>query len=140
MADASRTTAPRDFLGIGWQFPFDVERSGRVATARYEDDIKQAIAIIIETNPGERVMRPNFGAGLRSFLFEPVNTTTLELVRQRVENSLIDWERRIDLDRVQVTPGEDRNLLLIEVDYHVRANNARGNLVYPFYLDEGPNS
>ncbi|MEO1614989.1 MAG: GPW/gp25 family protein [Planctomycetota bacterium] len=138
MADASNMTRPRDFLGVGWQFPFDLRPKGSVATARHGDDIMQSIAIIIETNPGERLMRPNFGAGLRSFLFEPVNTSTLELVRQRVEDSLIDWERRIDLERVSVIPGEQRNLLLIEVDYRVRANNARGNLVYPFYLDEGP--
>ena len=82
-------------------------------------------------------MRPTFGAGLRSFVFEPVNTTTMNLVRSRVEDSLIDWEPRIDLDEVSVSSGNERNRLDIHVSYRIRVNNSQQNLVYPFYLEEG---
>lgn len=106
--------------------------------AAYEEDIRQAILIIMGTNPGERVMRPDFGAGLNAFVFEPVTTTLLALVKTRVREALIDWEPRIDVEEVKVTtdPAE-RNLLLIEVSYRVRATNTLHNLVYPFYLQEG---
>lgn len=129
--------AKRAFLGVGWAFPVSLE-AGRTATAAYDEDIRQAITIILGSNPGERVMRPNFGAGLNTFLFEPVSTTTMEAVRKRVEEALVDWEPRIDVELVKVsTDPVERNLLLIEVRYRVRATNSRANLVYPFYLEEG---
>jgi uncharacterized protein len=83
-------------------------------------------------------MRPDFGAGLDQFAFEPVNTTTMETLKRRVRESLVEWEPRIDVDIVKVTTDPvNRNLLLIEVAYRVRATNSFANLVYPFYLEEG---
>jgi hypothetical protein len=137
MSDADPTQA---FLGRGWAFPVCLRR-GEVATALYDDDIRQSIRIILGTNPGERRMRPDFGAGLITFVFEPVNTTTMSLIETRVKESLIDWEPRIDVERVHVEQdGERPHVLLIDVHYRVRATNAKANLVYPFYLEEGSTS
>jgi phage baseplate assembly protein W len=128
----------RAFLGVGWSFPPCLEAHGRIDTVAFEEDIRQAILIILGTDRGERVMRPDFGAGLNAFVFEPVSPTTMQLVKTRVEESLIDWERRIDLVAVKVeTDATLRNKLLIDVTYRVRATNAVHNLVYPFYLQEG---
>jgi phage baseplate assembly protein W len=69
------------FLGRGWAFPVSLEAGGQVSLAEYEEDIRQSIRLILETNPGERVMRPDFGAGLHALAFEPLNTTTLALAR-----------------------------------------------------------
>jgi phage baseplate assembly protein W len=131
----------KSFLGKGCAFPPGIEPSGKLSTAAFEEDIRQAIMIIIGTAPGERVMRPDFGAGLKELVFEPVNTTTLALVRHRVERALIDWEPRIDVEEVKVTtdPGEP-NKLLIDVTYRIRVTNSVHNLVYPFYLLEGQRS
>jgi phage baseplate assembly protein W len=140
MTNRSRTAPDptRAFLGVGWAFPPGVSADGAIAEAVYEDDIRQAIRIILGTNPGERVMRPDFGAGLNRFVFEPVNQTTLALVETRVRESLVDWEPRIDVLSVSVTTdAAQRNLLLIDVSYLVRATNSLHNLVYPFYLQEG---
>ena len=65
------------FLGRGWAFPVAVDAIREIATAAYEDDVQQAIRIILGTEPGERVMRPDFGTGLRGLMFEPINTTTI---------------------------------------------------------------
>ncbi len=128
----------RAFLGVGWAFPPGVEADGTIAEAAYEEDIRQAIRIIMFTNPGERVMRPDFGAGLKALVFEPVNTSTLAAARKRVEDALTLWEPRIDvLDVAVTTDPPERNLLRIEVSYRVRATNTVENLVYPFYLEEG---
>jgi Bacteriophage baseplate protein W len=125
------------FLGLGWAFPVCPE-AGDAATAAHEEDIRQAIRIILGTNPGERVMRPDFGAGLNAFVFEPLSPTTLEALRTRVEEALVDWEPRIDVERVAVTAdGREEGRVLIEVAYRVRASQSRHNLVYPFYLEEG---
>jgi len=126
------------FLGKGWAFPVCVESDGQIRTAAFEEDIRQAIRIILSTERGERVMRPNFGAGLGAFVFESINATTMQLVKSRVEESLLDWEPRIDLEEVKVTgDASEHNKLLIEVSYRVRATNTLSNLVYPFYLQEG---
>ena len=127
------------FLGVGWSFPVRPEAVGNdVARAEYEEDIRQAIRIILETSPGERVMRPDFGSGLRSMVFEPVSYTTAALLKQRVEQALVVWEPRIDLREVTVTVnGVARNRLDIDIGYQVRATNIFYNLVYPFYLQEG---
>src|SRR5947207_859088 len=100
MADPNPQKA---FLGIGWAFPIQVEADGKIRAAEHEEDIRQAIRIILSTNLGERIMRPDFGAGLNAFLFEPVSTTTMALVQTRVKRALVDWEPRIDVQEVLVT-------------------------------------
>jgi phage baseplate assembly protein W len=63
--------------------------------------------------------------------------STLEALRQRVRDALVDWEPRIDVEAVTVTARPDAGQALIEMRYRVRATNALHNLVYPFYLQEG---
>ena len=126
------------FLGKGWAFPVTASPAGGVAISAYEQDIRQAIHIILGTNPGERVMRPDFGAGLNALVFEPLNTTTMALLRHRVETALVTWEPRIDQVEVGVQPdAANRARLNVEVRYRVRQTNTFYNLVYPFFLLEG---
>ena len=125
------------FLGTGWAFPVAAVSGAELDMVDHEEDIRQSIRIILGTAQGERVMRPDFGAGLRRMVFEPVNTTTKALVRHRVEEALIRWEPRIDQITVQVTGGGPLGRLDIEIHYRVRATNTFYNLVYPFYLVEG---
>lgn len=129
-----------DFLGRGWAFPIRLDQQGDIALASGEDDIRQAILIILGTTPGERVMRPDFGAGLQALVFEPLNTATKALVKHRVEEALLVWEPRIDSLEVNVTDERTLGRLLIELRYRVRATNTFYNLVYPFYLLEGKQS
>ena len=127
------------FLGVGWAFPVRPGSNvGEIPLVAYEEDIRQAILLILETNLGERVMRPDFGAGLRELVFEPLNTTTMALVQHRVEQALITWEPRIRVKEVKVTAaGASRNRLNVDIGYEVRSTNTFYNLVHPFYLQEG---
>ena len=127
------------FLGRGWSYPVQPNAAANdVALVEYEEDVRQAVRIILETGRGERVMRPDFGAGLDDFLFEPINTTTLALIRHRVEEALIAWEPRIRVENIDVQPNaNEQSRIDIEVDYSVRATNTFYNLVYPFYIQEG---
>ena len=136
--NGSRRDPAKAFLGVVWAFPLRLEPDGRMAMSEHDADVRESIEIIMGTNPGERVMRPTFGAGLNTFVFEPLSTATLALIRTRVEQSLIDWEPRINLEEVQVSAdASERNRVLIQVAYRVRATNSLHNLVYPFYLQEG---
>ena len=138
MTDATTTSADRSFLGTGWAFPVSLDASGGVAITSAEEDVRQSIRIILGTNLGERVMRPDFGSGLRAFVFETISTTTLTLLRTRVEDALIRWEPRISVERVDVAlPNRSSSQVNISINYRVRATNTFYNLVYPFYLEEG---
>jgi phage baseplate assembly protein W len=137
MAAIARTPDPKGFLGRGIAFPVAVDRNGSVALAEYEEDIRQAVRIILDTDLGERVMRPDFGADLRSLVFEPINTHTIALARHRVEQALILWEPRIDSISMIVKAQPETGLLNIDIRYRVRTTNTFYNLVYPFYLQEG---
>jgi phage baseplate assembly protein W len=128
----------KSFLGAGWAFPPCTASDGSTAMAVYEQDVQQAIWIILSTDWGERLMRPTFGAGLRSFVFGPLNQTTLQQVQTRVKESLVTWEPRIDVEQVNVTiDPTNQGQLLIAITYFVRVTNTLQNLVYPFFLEEG---
>jgi phage baseplate assembly protein W len=128
---------PKAFLGRGWAFPVRPV-AGDIELVEHEQDIRQAVQVILGTGTGERAMRPDFGCGLRQLVFEPLTTTTMALVRHRVEEALVTWEPRIDQVEVGVTADRDQaGLLLIDIRYRVRATNTFYNLVYPFYLLEG---
>jgi phage baseplate assembly protein W len=128
----------RDFLGVGWKFPLQVTPGGTIAQARYEQRIEESIYLVLSTSQGERVMLPDFGCGIHELVFAPNNAGTLALVTQTVRQALTTYEPRIDvLDINAETAPEQPNLLLIRINYRIRATNALGNLVYPFYINEG---
>jgi hypothetical protein len=129
----------RDFLGIGWSFPVATNPlTGDVALSRYDLDVREAIRIILETAPGERVMRPRFGCGIHDLVFEEINTTTIFAIQAAVREALVAYEARIELLDVTVDPLEALNgLLVIGIDYRVRRTNQVDNLVYPFFYSEG---
>jgi uncharacterized protein len=131
-------TDTREFLGIGWKFPLQVAANGKIAQARYEQRIEESIYLILSSAKGERVMLPDFGCGIHDLVFAPNNAMTLTVVVQTVRQALVAYEPRIDvLDVSAETAPEEPNLLLIRINYRIRANNALGNLVYPFYITEG---
>jgi phage baseplate assembly protein W len=134
----AESDAEHAFLGTGWAYPLRLTTAGQFSLSSYGQDVAEAIRIILGTNPGERVMRPDFGAGLRAFVDEPLTAATLALVRNRVYEALIDFEPRIDVERVRTSydPAQ-KSRLLIEIGYRLRATNTQHNLVYPFYLQEG---
>ncbi len=125
-------------IGHGFPFPLRPKASGRIEYMGGEEKIRQSIWIILSTAEGERVMLPEFGCGVHDLIFE-ANTAALRgLVQEKVRESLVRWEPRIDVIDVRAeTPPETRNHLLIRIDYRVRSNNALYNLVYPFFLNEG---
>ena len=113
-------------------------RTGQVATIAYEEDIRQSIMIILETAPGERVMRPNFGCGIHELVFSVVDSTAIQRIRSVVEEALRRCEARIDVLDVTVNEAATaEGKLLVQLEYRVRRTNQTGNLVFPFYFREG---
>lgn len=127
----------KDFLGKGWKFPFSLDSKGNVAVSRYEEDIKEAIFIILGTAKGERLMRPEFGCAINQYVFCSMDVLNLRLIENTVLEALVRWEPRIKVISVKAELENEEGKLLISIDYQVLTTNTRFNLVYPFYLKEG---
>lgn len=103
-----------------------------------EEDIREALGILFGTAPGERVMQPTFGCGLKKMVFETLNEATITEIRDLIERAVLFFEHRISVDQVDVVVADElAGRIDIVLDYTVRTTNARNNMVYPFYLHEG---
>jgi phage baseplate assembly protein W len=127
-----------DVVGSGWAFPPTVDARGRIALARQERDVEEAIRMILLTPIGQRVMRPEFGCRIHDLIFAPNEATTTGLARYYVEDALGMWEPRIDVTEVLVTPDPlNTGRLLIEIRYVIKATHDERALVFPFYRIPG---
>lgn len=124
----------RAALGSGLSLPLVPTDAGALPLASGPEKVRQGIAILLDTEPGERLMLPRFGCGLRRFLMQPNTTATRAQMQREIETALRTWEPRITLDRVDVLPGGDPSLVLVQVAYRHQRDGRRDNLVYPFYL------
>lgn len=134
-------TTDTQFLGTGWAFPPSFDwRSKEATLVSQVEDIEQSLRILLGTVPGERVMQPHYGCGLKRMVFETLNDSTATEIRDIVAKAILFFEVRItlhgvDLDWSDIADG----LLRLKLDYTVRTTNTRTNMVYPFYLSEGTN-
>lgn len=124
------------FLGTGWKFPVAVDpATGRIQMSSYEENIEEAVRIILGTRKGERVMEPEFGSRLHEYAFETADYTTLYAMKNEVEHALTRWEPRIT--DIQAEVSDERigeGVLVIHIHYVIRSTNNPYNLVYPFYI------
>jgi phage baseplate assembly protein W len=124
-----------DFIGSGLAFPLHVDHRGGVALAHGDEDVRQAMAIILGTAPGERPMRPEFGCRLQEFVFDGVDAYTMGRLREAVLDALERWEPRVEVLDIKLDLSElQTGRLLLDIDYTLRTSNDVRNLVYPFYL------
>jgi phage baseplate assembly protein W len=131
-------TLMTDFLGSGWAFPVGVDARGRIALARRERDVEEAIRMILLTPKGQRVMRPEFGCQIHDLIFAPNDATTAGLAAYYVEEALGMWEPRIRvLDVNATTDPDDNSRMLIEIRYEIKATHDQRALVFPFYRIPG---
>ncbi len=124
-----------DLIGRGWVFPPRIDSRGCLALTHGQNEIEQAIQIILSTAPGQRVMHATFGCSLSELVFAPNNSQTAAQARRCVEEALGMWEPRINVTRVEIRSDlPDASCLLIHIDYEVKTTHDRRSLVYPFYL------
>ncbi len=114
-----------DIYGQGLSFPPRVGADGRLAWSSGEDNVRESVRLILMTEPGERLLRPGFGCGLRGFLFEPNTTTTRALIRDRISRAIGEWEPRVQLEAVNVDPdpSDDRAVSVLIIFRLVSTGN-----------------
>ncbi len=126
----------KKFLGTGLSFPLHTDARGKIMLVSGNEDIGQAIRIILNTRPGERVMRPSFGCRAHELLFEPRTPTTISLLQEYVHEALRMWEPRINLIQVDVIADDAHDgALLAEIKYEVKATHDTRSIVHPFFIE-----
>ena len=124
-----------DFIGRGWRFPILPDAAGGLGYTDGDTNVEQSLHILLLTNLGERVMRPDFGSKTWQMVFAPGSVQYLGLLETTVREAIRDWEPRVELEdvRAEADPS-DETRVTVSISYRVRRTNTRNNLVFPFYL------
>lgn len=129
----------KSFLGTGWAFPpsFSNTKKGAIMVSD-EEDIRQSLTILLSTSLGERIMQPDYGCDLASYIFETLNASVKSDIINIVERAILYHEPRIKLEAIYFEGNQDADgTLNIVIDYTIITTNSRNNFVYPFYIKEG---
>jgi phage baseplate assembly protein W len=133
--------AGKEYLGRGWSFPVrwqaatDLRRAVEAELVAAEEDVRQAILILLRTGVDERVMHPGFGEGIDRFVFQPNNSETQFRLQQDVERALLRFEPRIVVESVTADPNpEEEARLDVTIEYRLDAHRRPQSLVFPFYV------
>ncbi len=128
-----------DFLGRGWGFPPSFDKAtGGVHLVSDEIDIQQSLQILLNTTIGERLLRPDYGCNLKTYLFEDLDNSKLAFLKDAIANAILKYEARIVVNVLEIDVNNILNgYVFLEISYTIRATNNRNNIVFPFYLNEG---
>jgi phage baseplate assembly protein W len=122
-------------LGQGMSFPPRVAADGRLAWSAGEDNVRESMRLILMTERSERVMREEFGCGLRQYLFEPNTVTTRERIHDTIIESIGRWEPRVAIDEVSVVPSaDDQRRVDITILFRLVATQAGGRMSFTLQL------
>ncbi|HVG34275.1 MAG TPA: GPW/gp25 family protein [Pyrinomonadaceae bacterium] len=126
----------QNLFGQGLGFPPRVGANGSLAWSEGEDNVRESIRIILLTEPGERLLREEFGCGLRAFLFEPNTVTTRTLIRDRIKKAIARWEPRVTVEEVMVEPdAEDQRMVGVQIHFRLVATQAIGRMGLTLQLE-----
>lgn len=129
----------RDFLGKGFGFPPKIDSAtGKFVMTEGEEDIRQAVYLILMTRTKERAMLPDFGCDLHNYIYELPDSAFESQICNEIEEALAQWEPRIRDTKVTLDASDRMNgVVYLNVEYVIRATNNPNNLVFPYYLEEG---
>ena len=116
-------------FGRGISFPPRIGSDGRWTWSVGGENIQESIRIILLTEQDERLLLPEFGGGLQTFLFEPNIVSTHRLIQERIVQALGRWEPRILVDSVDVRPDpKEPQTALVTIQYQLIATGQRNQV------------
>ncbi|RUT01479.1 hypothetical protein DSM106972_065760 [Dulcicalothrix desertica PCC 7102] len=134
MANTMYEKIHNHYLGTGLSFPLQSNVQGGLKLSSEAQKVEEAIWLILRTDLGERVYRPDFGCRLSELAFAPLNHDTLLRSKIYVLEALRKWEPRIEVDEVSAVPDTIVGRLNIVIDYRLKSHPDPYSFVYPFYL------
>lgn len=131
--------AEERFLGTGMKFPPQINpTTGRFACVSGRESIKESVYLILMTQRSERFMRQDFGSNVMGYVFTQTDATMLNLMAHEIAGDILRNEPRVEQVNVNMDQDSKPGCLFINVDYTIRGENVRENMVFPFYLGEEP--
>ena len=104
-------------------------------TVSEAESVRESVYQILMTQQGERLTRPAFGSNLLSYTFMDMSNGPIALMIRDLTETLRQHEPRIDRIEINAEPSPRQGVLIITIDYMLRATNTKDNLVFPFYLN-----
>ena len=115
-----------------------IRPGGRVDMVDDLASVRQAVFLLLSTEPGERIMRPRYGCQIHRLAFAPNDDTTAGLAIHYVTSALLEWEPRVELLRVDASRApEEADRLDVSLEYRVRSTQEVDRWVYPLRLQGG---
>lgn len=121
----------------GWKFPVDIdETTGKIMTVDDNENIKQSVKIILQTEKSERKMRSNFGTRLNRFMFQNVDLSLVTRMSDEIDRSIRLWEGHIKQLSVTVRQSpENISAVLAEVSYITDLSPQQETITKEFSID-----
>jgi uncharacterized protein len=118
-----------DSVAVGVNLPFN---SPSVFSSNYQtkDAIKNNLINFFLTNPGERLLNPTFGGGLRAFIFEQINSNNLDFLKEDIENKILFYFPQITIDNLEVKGSN--NMINVSLSYSINNTNNTNTLEFNF--------
>lgn len=117
------------WFGRGVGFPLRLTQEGRLAWSEGEGNVRESIRLILLTAQGERLRRPDFGAGLERFLFEPNVLGTWRQIEEVIRRQLARFEPRVQVETVRVVGDpNDPEAAIAELSFTLVATAQAGRM------------
>ncbi|WP_340608607.1 GPW/gp25 family protein [Xenorhabdus bharatensis] len=124
--------------GRGWAFPpaFSLEKGVKMVEGA--EDVRQSLHILFKTEPGERLMRENYGCGLNDFMFENIRNELFAEIESHIHDSVLRYESRADITDIQVRQSpNNQSTLQVKVMYRLRGSDIHQQIQGTVALSEG---
>lgn len=121
-------------ISIGPKLPLTLDKKNSfLMIDNYVDEIKQNLKTLFLTAPGERVYDPNFGVGLRSYLFENKSPELDDVIKNRIRQQIDRYMPFVSINDASVFESPDiDNVLYVKFDYFIKTLNLQDQLTLPF--------
>ena len=122
-------------FGCGVAFPPHLDATGQWATSVGAQNVRESIQILLLTRLGERLMYPNYGSTLSTFLFAPNNPATRKSIEEEITRALQVWEPRISIDSVSViVDPTNAQAAIATIQYRLVANQLPNQITLTLQL------
>ena len=118
-------------IAIGGSLPFN---GPGVFNSTYttKDQIKSNLVNLLLTDTGERIMNPNFGTNLKRFLFEGITDSSLDLLKNNILISILNYISEITVTNITLVPDTDNNLVSLTIDYYLNISQTPDQVTVQF--------
>ncbi|KMW74479.1 phage baseplate protein [Photorhabdus luminescens subsp. luminescens] len=128
-----------DIYGRGWAFPPQFSSQEGIIMAAGAEHVRQSMKILFLTEPGERIMREDYGCGLNDYMFENISDELMAGIQTRIEERILRYEPRAEMTEIKVSQKTDLpNTLHIQVNYALRGSEISQQIEGILEIGEGP--